>query len=153
MKRDFIKALSLVISFVLLLAFCSCENQNKNAKTPYKDLRFSDIKSVTAFELNPERSGICTPVIDRYELDDDEITELLDIICSIKTYGADTWRAQYIGDPIYPMFTIKKKDGSEISLRFSYPDLNNAVADREKVKLGEEFFERISAEHFPTPDE
>lgn len=106
MKKKWIILSTIILVVILFLIFKPWGNK------PLKDLSVSEITDVSVQLLPPDES---------FDLSNDEIIELTDILNSVVAYNKDSSHDQYAGQAV--IYTISKTDGTTLTVNAYNPFL------------------------------
>lgn len=128
-KKSILFTIILAIIIIIIIFFTI--NQNRLSEKPFKDISVDDIDSVNVTLLPPNVS---------YELNYEEIEELIDILHSVEIYNKDNSYKDYDGQNV--TFTIVKNNNTNIKIMAYNPFL---VIDGTGYKTKYESCERLNS--------
>lgn len=102
---------TIILAVIIVIIFLII-NQNRLPEKPFKDINMDDIKSVTVTLLPPNVY---------YELNSEEIKELIDILHSMEIYNKDNSYKDYSGQNI--TFNIVKNNNTTMEIMVYNPFL------------------------------
>ncbi len=105
-KKLIIGSIAVIAVVILLMVF------QPWGKMPFKDLSVNNIASVSVELLPPDKS---------FDLTDDDIAELTEILNSVVIYNKDSSHDQYAGQAV--IYTITKTDGTILTINAYNPFL------------------------------
>lgn len=93
----------IILAVIIIIFFII--NQNKLSEKPFKDISVDDVESVTVTLIPPNAL---------YELNYEEIEELIEILHSVEIYNKDNSYEDYTGQNI--IFSIVKSNNTTIKI-------------------------------------
>ncbi|WP_288222370.1 hypothetical protein [uncultured Clostridium sp.] len=129
-KKGILFTIILAVIIVIIISFFNI-NQKRLSEKLLKDISVDDIESVTVILLPPNVS---------YELNYEEIEELVEILHSVEIYNKDNSYNEYYGQNV--TFTIVKDNNTTIKIMAYNPFL---VIDGTGYKTKYEPCERLSS--------